>query len=110
MLLIGMIVGAIMVYTAKFLGFSGWIVGPIFCALVLAFIYLSDRLVGFGMRHLISFLANLGDMKLSSSDKNEIEENFSKRIDYYGFLVGSVVGTLVSLLLSPAIVFDWLPF
>lgn len=110
MLLIGMIVGAIMVYTAQFLGFSGWIVGPIFCGLVLAFIYLNDRLIGFGMRHVISFLARLEDTKLSDSDKNEIEENFSKRMNYYGFLVGSVVGTLASLLLSPSIVLDWLPF
>jgi len=55
-------------------------------------------------------LARLEDTKLSDSDKNEIEENFSKRMNYYGFLVGSVVGTLASLLLSPSIVLDWLPF
>jgi len=110
MLLIGMIVGAIVVFSAQFLGFSGWIVGPIFCGLVLAFIYLNDRLMGFGMRHVVSFLAKLEDTKLSSGDENEIEESFSKRIDYYGFLVGAVVGTLASLLLSPSIVLDWLPF
>ena len=110
MLLLGMIVGAIVVSVAQFLGFSGWIVGPIFCGLVLAFIYVNDRLMGFGMRHVISFLAKLEDTKLSDSDKKEIEENYTKRTDYYGFLVGSVVGTLASLLLAPSIVFDWLPF
>jgi hypothetical protein len=110
MLLLGMIVGAIVVSVAQFLGFSGWIVGPIFCGLVLAFIYVNNRIMGFGMRHVISFLAKLEDTKLFDSDKNEIEENFSKRMDYYGFLVGSVVGTLASLLFAPSIVFDWLPF
>ena len=110
MLLIGMIVSAIVVSVAQFLGVSGWIVGPIFCGLILAFIYVNDRLMGLGMRHATSLLAKLEDTKLSDSDKKEIEENHTKRMDYYGFLVGSVVGTLASLLLAPSIVFDWLPF
>ena len=108
--LVGLIVSAIVVCIAQFLGLSGWIAGPIFCVLVFAFIYVNDRVMGFGMRHVISFFAKLEDTELSEVDKKQIEGNFTRRLDYYGFLVGAVLGMLVSLLLAPSIVFDLLPF
>jgi hypothetical protein len=110
MFLIGIIVSAIVIHGAQILGISAWIVGPVFCGLLLAFIYANDLLMGFGMRHLTSLLAKLEDTDLSDTEKKEIQGNHTKRIDYLGFLAGSVVGTLASLLLKPSIVLDWIPF
>ena len=110
MALVGLIVSSAVVGIAQFLGFSGWIAGPILCVLVFAFIYLNDRLMGFGMRHVVSFLAKIEDTELSEIDKKQVEGNFSRRLDYYGFLVGAVLGMLISLSLAPSIIFDLLPF
>ena len=110
MFLIGVIVGGIVIVVANFLGVAGWIAGPVFAALVLAFIYVNDRLMGFGMRHLVGFLAKIEDTELSDVDKKQVEGNFSRRLDYYGFLLGAVIGMVISLSLAPSIVFDLLPF
>ena len=110
MALVGLIVSSSVVGIAQFFGFSGWIAGPVFCALVFAFIYVNDRLMGFGMRHLVGFLAKIEDTELSDVDKKQVEGNFSRRLDYYGFLLGAVIGMVISLSLAPSIVFDLLPF
>lgn len=110
MALVGVVAGAVVVGVAQFFGLSGWIAGPVFCVLVLMFIYGNDRLLGWGMRHLISFLARLEDTQLSEDDKTRIEGNFSRRPDYIGFLAGAVAGMLAMLLIAPSDVFAFLNF
>lgn len=110
MSLAGLIVSAIVVGIAQFLGLSGWIAGPVFCVLVLAFIYVNDRFTGFGMRHVVSFFVKLEHTGLSKVDEEQIEGNFTRRLDYFGFFVGAVIGTLASLFFAPSFVFDFLPF
>ena len=107
---VGAIVGAVVVAGSQLLGISGWVTGPVFCLLVLAFIYLNDRVLGFGMRHLIGYLAKLEDTALSNPDKDEIEKSFSRSVDCYAFLAGAVLGILVSLLIAPSLIFNLLPF
>ena len=59
MALVGLIVSSAVVGIAQFLGFSGWIAGPILCVLVFAFIYLNDRLIRVGLIHVAILLEKI---------------------------------------------------
>jgi len=107
-LLIGVLVGGTVVGLAEALGFAGWLAGVLFSLLVFAFIYVSDKLLGFELRHITRLIARMGKIESREVDA-ELRDNENRR-DYYGFFIGTVLGVVASVIWSPSVMFDALPF
>ena len=106
--LLGVVVGAIVVGLAEALGIAGWLAGLLFALLVLAFVYVSDRMLGFELKYIVRLIAKMGNLDSTEIDA-EMREHKSNR-DYYAFFVGTLVGITTSLIWTPSSVFDALPF
>lgn len=99
MTLIGVCIGVAVTGLANIFGIAGWIVGLVVALLVLAFIYLDDKLMGFQMKHSLRLFGRLWKVETDG-----VAENYTKRYEYYAFLLGAVIGIAASLIWSPSFV------
>jgi hypothetical protein len=107
--LIGVIVGTIVVALAEFLGVAGWIAGLFFALCFLGVIYVSNKTLGLEMRVLDWLIGKITGANPRDMEAERITEDREERADYLGFLAGSILGILASLIWSPSLVFDLLP-
>lgn len=109
MALIGVIVGGAVVGIAELLGIAGWIAGLCFAGLVFALIYVSDRLREVEMTWTSHLLAGIFARDQDLAEIDDAREARSRRMDYFGFLAGAIVGILGSLVLTPMGLLELLP-
>jgi membrane protein implicated in regulation of membrane protease activity len=110
MFVIGLIVGTLVIGLANLLGIAGWIVGFIFAILTLAVIFVNDKLLDFEMKHIMRLIGRIGRLDTKEMEVGEGSQKQRHRMDYYGFLAGSIVGMGASLLWTPSFILDIIPF
>ena len=106
-LIFGLIIGAMAVGIAEGLGFAGWLAGVLLVLLALGFLFLGDLIRRFEWRIVYRIFPKLGGG--DDAKRQEKLDRQGDRRDYTAFAIGAILGSLISVIWSPSIVFALLP-
>jgi hypothetical protein len=110
MFFVGLFAGALVISLANLIGIAGWVFGLGFAVVLLAIVYLDQKLMNFEMKYVIRLIAQVAKVDMDQIKDEEAKEKQVPRTDYFAFAAGVIVGLSASLIWSPTTITGLLPF